>query len=55
MAKEGANITKKSVLITVDKNMHEWAKENINNFSGFVEKSLHDFSSSFATGSEQKV
>lgn len=28
---------KKKVLITIDYSVHEWAKESIENFSGFVE------------------
>lgn len=42
----GARSQKKSVLITVNSELHLWAKQNIKNFSGFVEKSLADFSAS---------
>jgi hypothetical protein len=40
--------TKKSVLITIDHRLHDFAKENIKNFSGFVEKSVSSLSSSMS-------
>lgn len=51
MSEKPSGATKKATLVTVDRDLLRWGKENIKNFSGFVEKSLISFSSSFNSGS----